>query len=256
MILVDGASTDGTIEIARRLRPDVRVVYQTRRGKGNAMACGFAAARGDIIVTLDADGSADPAEIARFVARPGRRRRLRQGQPRPRTAAAATTSPAARHRQSRARLSRQPPVRQPLHRPLLRLQRLLGGDLPARARPRHRLAAAADGSYLWGDGFEIETLLYLRVAQAGLKVVEVPSYERSRVHGVSNLNAPRDGLRVLRTIFVEVPATGACAASASSQRRATCRRSVAAEPRAREMRSSPAVLPACPTRRPPWRGAR
>jgi hypothetical protein len=41
------------------------------------------------------------------------------------------------------------------------------------------------------------------MAQAGLKVVEVPSYERSREFGASNLHAPRDGLRVLRTILVE-----------------------------------------------------
>ena len=31
---------------------------QTRRGKGNALACGFEAATGDIIVMFDADGSA------------------------------------------------------------------------------------------------------------------------------------------------------------------------------------------------------
>src|SRR6185312_14071632 len=67
IIVVDGASTDGTVDVARRLRPDVRIITQTRRGKGNALACGFAAARGDIIVMLDADGSADPREIPRFV---------------------------------------------------------------------------------------------------------------------------------------------------------------------------------------------
>src|SRR5690348_18068444 len=68
VILVDGASTDGTVEVARSLRPDVRVVQQTRRGKGNALACGFAACRGDIIVMIDADGSTDPREIPAFVA--------------------------------------------------------------------------------------------------------------------------------------------------------------------------------------------
>src|SRR5918998_4345899 len=60
VVLVDGFSSDGTVEVARRLRPDVRIVLQERRGKGDAVACGFAAATGDIIVMLDADGSADP----------------------------------------------------------------------------------------------------------------------------------------------------------------------------------------------------
>ena len=67
VIVVDGHSVDDTLGAARRLRPDVRIVMQNRRGKGNALACGFAAATGDIIAMVDADGSADPAEIPRFV---------------------------------------------------------------------------------------------------------------------------------------------------------------------------------------------
>ena len=68
VIVVDGRSTDDTVAVARALRPDVRVVLQNRKGKGNAMACGFTAVTGDIVVMLDADGSADPREIPRFVA--------------------------------------------------------------------------------------------------------------------------------------------------------------------------------------------
>jgi glycosyltransferase involved in cell wall biosynthesis len=68
VILVDGNSTDGSVEEARRLRPDITIMGQTRKGKGNALACGFKAASGDYIVMLDADGSTDPAEIPRFVA--------------------------------------------------------------------------------------------------------------------------------------------------------------------------------------------
>ena len=67
LVLVDGHSDDDTIAVARAIRPDVRIVVQDRRGKGNALACGFAAARGDVIVMIDADGSNDPAEIPRFV---------------------------------------------------------------------------------------------------------------------------------------------------------------------------------------------
>jgi glycosyltransferase involved in cell wall biosynthesis len=67
VVLVDGGSTDGTVEAARRLRPDMTIVQQTRRGKGNALACGFAAATGDIIVMMDADGSTRPEEISSFV---------------------------------------------------------------------------------------------------------------------------------------------------------------------------------------------
>ena len=47
--------------------PHIKIISQTRRGKGNALACGFEAATGDIVVMFDADGSADPLEIPRFV---------------------------------------------------------------------------------------------------------------------------------------------------------------------------------------------
>ena len=68
VIVVDGHSVDGTPMVARRLRPDVRIVMQTRSGKGNALACGFAAATGDIIAMIDADGSNYLGEIPRFAA--------------------------------------------------------------------------------------------------------------------------------------------------------------------------------------------
>ncbi len=67
VVLVDGSSTDGTVEVARQLCPDIRVVVQEGHGKGAALRTGFAAAAGDIIVALDADGSTDPAEIPAFV---------------------------------------------------------------------------------------------------------------------------------------------------------------------------------------------
>ena len=67
VILVDGYSSDDTVQVAQRLRPDIITIGQTRKGKGNALACGFAVASGEFIVMLDADGSANPSEIRRFV---------------------------------------------------------------------------------------------------------------------------------------------------------------------------------------------
>ena len=56
---------------------------------------------------------------------------------------------------------------------------------------------------LWGDGFEVETLINVRIAKAGLCVAEVPSFEQTRRFGASNLDAFSDGIRVLRTIHAE-----------------------------------------------------
>src|SRR5262245_9574733 len=67
IVFVNGPSVDNTATVARELWPGAVHLTQTRRGKGNALACGIAAASGDIIVTIDADGSTDPAEIPRYV---------------------------------------------------------------------------------------------------------------------------------------------------------------------------------------------
>ncbi|MCK9901043.1 glycosyltransferase family 2 protein [Frankia sp. Cpl3] len=199
VVLVDGHSTDGTVDVARSLRPDIVVVCQTRRGKGNALACGFAAATGDIIVMLDADGSADPTEIADFV------HVLRSG---------ADFAKGSRFLPGGGS-SDITPLRRTGN---LALSGLVNGLLRSRysdlcygynAFWRHVLPAldvepGAPGTPgQWGDGFEIETLITMRVAHAGLRVVEVPSFEHPRIHGTSNLNAASDGLRVLRTIMVE-----------------------------------------------------
>ena len=67
VLLVDGHSTDGTVQIAVKLSPKVRVLYQTGKGKGDALKLGINEANGEIIVMLDADGETPPEEIERFV---------------------------------------------------------------------------------------------------------------------------------------------------------------------------------------------
>ena len=64
---------------------------------------------------------------------------------------------------------------------------------------------------LWGDGFEIETLINCRFAAAGATITEVPSVERDRIYGRSNLHAVSDGLRVLRTLRAEYARSRAAA---------------------------------------------
>jgi glycosyltransferase involved in cell wall biosynthesis len=202
VILVDGNSADDTIEVARRIMPGIKVVQQTRKGKGNALVCGFAAATGDVIVMFDADGSADPAEIPRFVGALVDGADFAKGS---RFCAGGGSHDITHYRSAG-------------NRGLNLLTNVLLGtrytdlcygynafwsdilheiDLP------DPTIAAAGGGMIWGDGFEIETVLNCRIAAAKLDVAEVPSIERSRIHGDSNLNAIRDGLRVLKTILQE-----------------------------------------------------
>jgi len=189
VILVDGHSSDETIEVARTLRPDIRVVTQTDHGKGNALACGFAMCRGDIIVMLDADGSTDPAEIPLFV------EALMDG---------ADFVKGSRYLEGGG------------SEDLTQVRRLgnsmLTGTVNALFNVQYTDLCYGYMAF-WRrclplltvdcSGFEVETQLTLRAARAGLTVAEVPSVERNRISGQSNLRPIHDGLRVLRTIAEE-----------------------------------------------------
>ena len=200
VVIVDGDSTDGTVAVARELRPGATILRQRRKGKGDALARGFAAATGDIVVMLDADGSADPGEIERYVAA---------------LVAGADFAKGTRFAEGggSADITR---VRAWGNRWLNRIANAFFGtrytDLCygynafwAHCLPALELDPSDKGSTekLWGDGFEIETLINTRIAKAGLVITEVPSYEAERLFGQSNLNTWRDGFRVLRALLVE-----------------------------------------------------
>jgi glycosyltransferase involved in cell wall biosynthesis len=200
VILVDGHSVDGTVEAALGVRHDLVVVRQSRRGKGNALAAGIAAARGEYIVLMDADGSMDPAEIHAFVAA---------------LDAGADYVKGSRFRPGGGSTDITP-LRRTGNAALNGLTNLLFGtrftDLcygyNAFRRSHDGVFRLADPhepspAPLWGDGFEIETLINIRAATAGLVIHEIASFEHPRRHGESNLNTFRDGIRVLRTILRE-----------------------------------------------------
>lgn len=189
VLLVDGHSTDDTVAVARQVRPDIRIVYQQGRGKGAALRSGFAAATGDIIVMLDADGSTDPMEMGLFV------QALCNG---------ADFVKASRFIQG-AGTSDMEIYRRLGNEALTLLVRLLfGGQFSDLCYGYNafwaRVLPVLD---LDGDGFEIETMMNVRALRAGLRVVELPSFESERIHGASNLRTIPDGWRVLKTIVKE-----------------------------------------------------
>jgi glycosyltransferase involved in cell wall biosynthesis len=202
IIVVDGNSTDGSIEAAKRVLPSVRTITQTRKGKGNAMACGFGAATGDIIVMFDADGSADPAEIPAFVSALVAGADFAKGSRF--TAGGGSDDITLLRKTGNAGLNG---VANALfgttYTDLCYGYNAFWADLlPVLELPPVDAPPPADGM-LWGDGFEIETVLNCRIAAAGLKITEVPSIERQRMFGETNLRTWADGTRVLRTLLAE-----------------------------------------------------
>lgn len=188
VVIVDGRSTDNTIEVAQSLLPDAVIVRETRRGKGAALRAGFNASRGDIIITLDADGSADPAEMPMFVGA------LLSG---------ADFVKGSRFQQGGAT------------RDMEWYRRLGNWGLVELVKLRFggRFTDLCYGyNAFWrdvlplinidsDDGFEIETSMNIQAMRAGLTVYEVPSTEAARINGVSNLRTIPDGFRVLFTII-------------------------------------------------------
>jgi len=190
VILVDGNSRDGTVEVARELMPNIIVIMQEgKKGKGDALKLGFAAATGDIIVMIDADGSTDPREIPAYI------KPLLEGY---------AFAKGSRFMKGGGSFDITP------------LRRLgnLGLCWIVNVLYWRKFSDLCYGyNAFWRycldyidvdcDGFEIETLIALRITKANYRVAEVPSYEYERIHGESNLRTFRDGFRVLQTIMRE-----------------------------------------------------
>lgn len=198
IVVIDGGSVDGTADVARQLWPGATVIEQTRAGKGNALACGFLAATGDIIVMIDGDGSTDPAEIPLFVDALINGADLAKGSRFSRGGGSDDIT----HLRRIGNKGLNWLVNQLFDTEFSDLcygynafwrRNLSCLDLPS--------IELADPQ--WGDGFEIETVINVRAARSGWAIDEVGSFEGKRIYGRSNLNAVTDGLRVLRTISRE-----------------------------------------------------
>lgn len=217
VVLVDGRSSDDTVDVTKTLWPNrhivtrerrqrtsnlrsfveerrgsgvtLRLVTQDGRGKGAALRSGFAAATGEIIVMLDADGSTDPTEIPAFVGA---------------LLAGAEFAKGSRFLQGGGTAD------MPLHRrfgnwSFVQMVRLLFGGTYTDLCYGYNAFWAEIVPYLQlnGDGFEIETMMNVRALRVGLKVAEVPSFEAPRINGIGRLRTIPDGWRVLKTIWRE-----------------------------------------------------
>jgi glycosyltransferase involved in cell wall biosynthesis len=221
VVLVDGYSTDGTAQAAREVWPNhhvvvkerrqvedrrgatrpgardrrtegraLRLVGQTRRGKGNALKTGIAAATGDIVVMIDADGSTDPREIGRFV------QTLRNG---------ADFAKGSRFLKG-AGTDDMSFDRKIGNGALVLLANVLFGtrytDITYGYNAFWKRHAGALALEI--DGWANEIITNIRIARHGLNVVEVPSFELPRIAGEAKLQGVYlVGWRILRAILAE-----------------------------------------------------
>jgi glycosyltransferase involved in cell wall biosynthesis len=189
VVIVDGRSVDGTVDVARRLRPEAKIITQSGYGKGDALLAGFAASTGDIIVAMDADGSTDGREILRFV-----------------TALTAGADFVKGSRFACGGGSDDLTFSRRLGNRFLGalVNRLFGTNYSDLCYGYNAFwARHLDTLALDCAGFEVETLMNIRAAMAGLRVQEVPSFEHRRVYGLSNLRVVLDGWRIAQVIVRE-----------------------------------------------------
>lgn len=203
LIVVDGASTDGTEQVVRRLRPDAVLLRQRGRGKGNAIKHGLAIADGDVIVTMDADGSMRPGDIPVLV------EKLRDGfdfVKGSRSLPGAGSDDFTR-------------VRRVGNDGLTRFTNALFGcnytDITFGFNAYWRDTIAHLGRL--GDGFEFEIQVAIRSATVGMHTGEVPAYELPRIGGLSKLNPFTDGVGILRIILAEASPRRAARVGAAYQ---------------------------------------
>ncbi len=191
VILVDGRSEDGTVEIARKLMPSIKVVLEKRKGKGTAIQAGYDAATSDILIVLDADGSHDPREIPRYVVALMEGADFIKGS---RFAPGGGTTDMPRYRRWGNGAF------------VIMVNALFGSTFTDLCYGYHAFwKYCLDSIELpKANGFEIDTVLYVGALRKRLRIMEVPSFEGFRFYGVGKLRTIPDGLRVLEIHFERV----------------------------------------------------
>ncbi len=187
VIVVDGHSTDKTVEIAKKF--GAKVLYDDV-GKGSALRKGMRVAKNEIIITMDADCSHKGSEIGLLIEGVNSGFDICMG---------------SRFIQGGG-TDDMPWYRKLGNKFFVKLVNLIWGmdysDLCYGYRSFRR--GCIDKLDLKSDGFGIETEISIKAAKAGLNVLEVPSFEKARMHGKGNLRTFSDGFKILKTILKEV----------------------------------------------------
>jgi len=189
VILVDGGSNDGTIDVALRVMPNIKIIQQNGRGKGNATKCGANAAVGDYFMVLDADGSQRPEEIPLYIGK------IREGYDLVKGTRYLRKWKSEDDSLDRAIMNKITTTVANI------LWRTNFSDLCYGVFIINKIKFLELN--IRANYFELEAELMIKAKRNGLSIAEVPAHEIPRKHGKSNLTYRRDGWLIFKTVFIE-----------------------------------------------------
>jgi glycosyltransferase involved in cell wall biosynthesis len=187
ILVVDDGSTDNTKEIASR--NGVKVLSnKINQGKGHSLKVGFEHAKGEFIITMDADGSHDPKDIKKLLLPVlngsdiaiGTRFNTSEGRK--------TTTTANLFGNYLINLV---------------LMIITGAAVTdSQSGFRAYKSKVLKEITISSKGFEIETELTLKPIRNGYSLKEVPIFVRDRKNGLSHVKPIRDGLRIFKELIL------------------------------------------------------
>lgn len=187
VIIVDAHSKDKTVEIAAHYK--AKVIYEDI-GKGHALRLGMKEAKGEIIITMDADYSNRINELNLLI------EAIKAGYDIAMGSRFATGGGS----------SDMPWLRRFGNKMFVMLVNLFWhtnySDLCYGYRAFRK--EIIPRLQLESDGFGIETEISIRAAKIKARVIEIPSFEKARLHGKGNLRTFPDGWNILKRIMKEL----------------------------------------------------
>ncbi len=187
IIVVDDRSYDKSLEVAEKRNVKVLTLKQ-HLGKGYALRAGFAKAKGDIIITIDSDGSHRPEELPEVLAPVLEDR-----------ADLVIGSRYLNHKRVAARKLNAFGVR--IFNFVIELltgTRITDSQSGYRAMKREVLKKQK----LKSGTYEIESEMLVKTAKAGFRVAEVPISFEQRTYGHSGVDPVVDGSKILLSIVL------------------------------------------------------
>lgn len=186
ILVVDDGSVDRSADIAQEL--EAHVLKKKHQGKGFALRYGFMRARGELVVTLDADGSHKPEEIPLIL------RCLREGR--------ADFVIGSRFYNSEDNKTKIPKINRTGNRLFNDLILYLTGSRTSDSQSGFRAfrSSLIKRMKLGSQGYEVESEMLVKALRMGARVAETPISFDQRTVGRSKLDPIRDGAKILYAI--------------------------------------------------------